>query len=122
MADTQMGMPESQDPSAQGTMSPEQSDSFVVCIAVQSDGTFSVYSQDSDADPAAEGDDGSGGMQTADNIDDALMMVKQMVEQEMGEGESESAEDGNAPLQGGDAKAVWDQMAAKKDKSRMMEQ
>lgn len=82
---------------------------FVVCIAAQADGSYQVYAQDSDTEP------GEDQTQTAGSVDEALDMARQLIEQEQGE-DSEPSGDGNAPV--ADAQAVWDQMAAKRDKAK----
>jgi hypothetical protein len=107
---------------------------FTVCISAMPDGTYSIYAQDSDddqesnqagagatagdtssSDDAASGDDDS--TQTADNVDDALAIAKQMLEQEAGE-DDESGQDGSDMMSPADAKKAWNQMAAKNDKKK----
>jgi hypothetical protein len=116
-------------PSQAGAAPPDPSQDgggFVVCVAAQADGSFQVYAQDSDQDPTDQSQGGEGGdgsqVQTADNVDDALAIAKQLIEQESGGSDDDSGQDGNAPLSPTDASSVWNQMAAKKDKSRAMGQ
>jgi len=115
-----------------------------VCIESQEDGTYSVYEEPADAaedngaaaqmaapeaGPAAGGPptpptppgeaEEESGAQTTDNIDDALMMAKQMLEQSGSEGDdSDNPADGSAPLPPDQAKAMWNQMAEKKMKAK----
>ena len=91
------------------TQATDETGGFVVCIAAQADGSYQVYAQDSDQEP------GEDQTQTADNIDDALDMARQLIESEQGE---DSEQDGNAPVSADNAQAVWDQMAAKRDKAK----
>lgn len=121
-----------------------------VCIESQEDGTYSVYEEPADdaaggvgaaeqmaapaagapaappatppiappAGPVAEGEEP--GAQTTDNIDDALMMAKQLLEQsgEDDQGDDDNPANGSAPLPPDQAKAMWNQMAEKKMKAK----
>ena len=92
-----------------------------VCITASPDGTFSVQMQESGADESGEDESGDG-PQTADSLDDALALAGQMLTAEMGEegGESSAIGDDNAPMDPASAKSAWNQMAQKRDKSRLM--
>jgi acyl-homoserine lactone acylase PvdQ len=80
---------------------------FSVTIRSNGDGTYSVSASDSD-DPA-------GGAQDAQSADEACQIAMQMLEQEG----SEDQGSGDAPIPADQQKAVWDQMAKSRDKSRM---
>ena len=108
----------------------------VICIAALPDGTYQIYQQgDQDqsggAPASAQGgmpspsgapspDDDSGNSQTADNIQDALQIAGQMLQGGDQDDDSGQGQDGNAELSPSDAKAAWNQMAAKSDKKRSM--
>lgn len=68
------------------------------------------------ASPDESGDDDDSS-QTADNIDDALEIAGQMLEQASGASDGSDGGDDKI-LSPTDAKAAWNQMAAKKDKQR----
>ena len=110
------------DPSQDSSQDDDGSQGTTVCITASPDGTFSVQIQEAgDADESGEDESGDG-PQTTDNLDDALALAKQMLTAEMGEDSADSGEssDGDAPMDPQSAKAAWNQMAAKRDKSRMM--
>jgi hypothetical protein len=115
-----------------------------VCIESQEDGTYCVYDEPA-GDAAEDGDvaaqmaapeagpagaaptpaappgeaDEESGAHMADNIDDALMMAKQLLEQSSSEGDdSDNPATGGAPLPPDQAKAMWNQMAEKKMKAK----
>lgn len=93
------------------TQATDETGGFVVCIAAQADGSYQVYAQDSDQEQDEDQ------TQTADNIDDALDMARQLIEEEQGEDSGDSGEQhGNAPVD--DPQAVWDQLAARRDKQK----
>lgn len=96
-----MTMPQASDDSQ------DAQDTFSVTIAMNEDGSFTITPSDSDesSNPA-----------TADNIDTALEMVKQMFDAESGQESSEPDDgtDGDATMSPDDAKTAWKQMAAKK--------
>ena len=96
-----------------GGMEGQAEGSMVVCIADQGDGTFSVY-----VDGDQDGGDSGDGPQQAENIDDALSIARQMLQSEASEGASMGmpGADDAAPLDAGQAKAAWRQMAAKRSK------
>jgi hypothetical protein len=112
--------PAAQAPASDPSAAPadESQEQFVVCIAAQPDGTYSVYAQDSDDDqddaaqgsaPAPGGDDS--GPQTAQSLEDALKIAGQMLQEEAGE-------DSQEPADGSDPQAVWNQLAKKTDAKR----
>lgn len=87
----------------------EQAQASVTITAV-GDGTYTVTMSDDESQEP----------QTANNLDDALTIVKQMFGAEDQEDQStEPQGDGNEPLSPEDAKSAWDQMAAKKSKGGM---
>ena len=117
---------------------------FVIEIEVSDSGSITVSSeqgQDQDdaaqapADPAAaagaapaaaptddesgEGDESQ--PQPAKDIGEALQIAEQMYEQLSGDtgSDEEDPANGSTPLTGGDAKAAWNQLAAKRDKMKM---
>jgi hypothetical protein len=130
------------DPSQGATTGDPTSDQtgVVVCIAALPDGTFQIYQQSSQDDdqgsdasqsapsgasgatPAGSGSPDNSGdednSQTADNIDDALAIAGQILEQASGASGAPDGSDDNKMLNPQDAKAAWNQMAAKKDKQR----
>ena len=97
--------------------SDSDSQGTTVCITASPDGTFSVQIQEAaGADESGE-DESSDGPQTADNLDDALALARQMLTAEMGE---DSSTDGDAPLDPATAKSAWNQMAAKRSAMKAM--
>lgn len=119
-----------------------QSEQVGVTVVSNGDGTFTVamIGGDSDADPGDDSgadqgtdasgasnasDDGSGGddssddgsqSATADNIDDAMGMAKQMLSAALGgdSGDSDDSQDANAQMDPATATAYWRQLSAKK--------
>lgn len=115
--DPTMGADPSADPS-QG----DDTQGTTVCITASPDGTFSVQIQEAASSDESGEDESGDGPQTADNLDDALALAGQMLTAEMGEdgGESSAIGDDNAPMDPASAKSAWNQMAQKRDKSRLM--
>ena len=93
-----------------------------VCITASPDGTFTVQIQEAASSDESGEDESGDGPQTADNLDDALALAGQMLTAEIGEdgGESSAIGDDNAPMDPASAKSAWNQMAQKRDKSRLM--
>lgn len=110
------------DPQSMGATDPsadESQEQFVVCIAANGDGTYSVYPKDSDEsedDPNAPASESQ--PQTAKSIDEALQIAGQLLQEEQGEDSAEQG-DGNEPMPADQAQSYWDQLAAKKDAGRM---
>ena len=90
------------------SMESEQPSGFAVTVTDNGDGTYSVAPMDQDQSP----DEPPTETQTASSIEEACQMMAALFSQESGE--AESSEDPNAPLPQDKAKAVWDQMAAKR--------
>lgn len=91
-----------------------------VCITAVGDGTYTVSLQgDQEPQDPNMSPDAGDAPQTAQDIDSALDMAKQMLTGEATEEAPEPAGDGNAPLAPADAQAAWKQMAAAKSKKPM---
>jgi hypothetical protein len=91
----------------------ESQEQYSITITSNGDGTYTITPSDSDeSEDDPQGGDGS---QTAQSIDEVCQIVTQMLQEE----ESEDSGDGNAPVPADQARKVWDQMAKKRDQSRM---
>jgi len=90
---------------------------MTVCITAVGDGTYTVAEQDDPNDPNASTGDPSDQPQTAQDVDSALQMAKQLLTSgDPDDSGSQDQGDGNAPLAPADAQAAWKQMAAAKSK------
>lgn len=112
-----MAIPQPNDQSAESAPAEQIS----VTITAVGDGTYTVSmaGDDQEAEDAGQQpEEGGDQPQTADSIDGALEIAKQMLGGEAEEAQAEP-EDGNAPLSPADAKSAWKQMASKRDKGGM---
>ena len=101
-----------QDPSMEAPED-ESQEQYSIQITANGDGTYTITP--SDSDESSDDPQGGDGSQTARSVDEVCQIVTQMLQEEESE---DSSEDGNTPLPADQARQVWSQMAAKRDKSR----
>lgn len=109
---------------------------FVIVLAFQADGSIQIAEQGAAGDDGGGGSDGGGNI-TVDSLDEAFQAVAQIAEQSgyqdggdgdesggnsgVGAGASSGATpaaSGDEPLSPGEGKALWNKLAAKRDRSR----